>query len=215
MLEAPFEPLPRRFAVKQAAVGCRVHSGWTAVVAVALEKAEPRVLARQRTHLVETFTYYFRQPYHTAKGIGVEKAAGFVSSVASQAKRLAEEAIRSLQSSLRKENYELSRCGLVLASGRVLPSLEGILASHALIHTADGELFREALLDASRSCGLAPFTIKERELVDTASRTLGVRRDALARRLSVLGKAFGAPWSQDEKFAALVAWLALSLKKKS
>ncbi|HXL22943.1 MAG TPA: hypothetical protein VOA78_10785 [Candidatus Dormibacteraeota bacterium] len=201
--------------MKHAAVGFRVHSGWTAVVAVALEKAEPRVLARQRIQLVETFTYYFRQPYHTAKRIGADKGGEFISGVASRAKRLAEEAIRSLQSSLRKENYELSRCGLLLASGRVLPSLDKILASHALIHTADGELFRQALLDASRSCGLAPFTVKERELVDTASRTLGVRRDALTRRLTALGKPFGAPWSQDEKFAALVAWLSLSAGKKT
>lgn len=201
--------------MKQAAVGFRVHSGWTAVVAVTLEQAEPRVLARQRTNLVETFTYYFRQPYHTAKRIGADKAGEFVSNVTSEATRLAEEAIRSLHSSLRKENYELSRCGLLLASGRVLPSLDRILASHALIHTADGELFRQALLDASRSCGLPPFTIKERELVDTASRTLGVRRDALTRRLTALGKPFGAPWSQDEKFAALVAWLSLSAGKKT
>jgi hypothetical protein len=201
--------------LKQAALGFRVHSGWSAIVAVALEKNEPRVLARQRTHLVETFTYYFRQPYHTAKRMGADKGGEFISSVTSAVKRLAEEAIRSLQSSLHKENYELSRCGLLLASGRVLPSLDKILASHALIHTADGELFREALLDASRSCGLPPFTIRERDLLDTASRTFRIRPAVLTRRLTDLGKPFGAPWSQDEKFAALAAWLALSLKKKS
>src|ERR1700720_710961 len=140
--------------MKQAALGFRVHSGWTAVDALALENSEPRVLARQRTHLVETFTYYFRQPYHTAKRMGVEKGGGFVSGVVSEAKRLAEEAIRSLQTSLRRENYEVEHCGLLLASGRGLPSLDKILASHALIHTADGELFREALLEASKRSGL-------------------------------------------------------------
>ena len=201
--------------MKQAAVGFRIHSGWTAVVAVALDNSEPRVLARQRTHLVETFTYYFRQPYHTAKRMGLEKAGAFVSGVVSEAKRLAEEAIRSLQTSLHKENYELNHCGLLLASGRVLPSLDKILASHALIHTADGELFREALLEASKGSGLTAFTIKERELLDTASQVLRVKADVLTRRLTALGKAIGAPWSQDEKFAALAAWLALSQKKKS
>jgi hypothetical protein len=201
--------------VKQAALGFRVHSGWTAIVAIALEKGEPRVLARQRSHLVETFTYYFRQPYHTAKRMGADKGADFVSSMTSAARRLAEEAIRSLQTSLRKENYELSRCGLLLASGRALPSFDKILASHALIHTADGELFREALLDASKRCGLAPFTIRDRELLDIASGALHVKQDALTRRLTALGKPFGAPWSQDEKFAALAAWLALSQKEKS
>ena len=28
-------------------------------------------------------------------------------------------------------------------------------------------------------------------------------------RLTALGKLIGSPWSQDEKFAALAAWLAL------
>ena len=201
--------------MEQAALGFRAHSGWTAVVAVALENSKPRVLARQRTHLVETFTYYFRQPFHTAKRMGVEKGSGFVSGVASEARRLAEEAIRSFQTSLRKENYELSRCGLVLASGNALPTLDRILASHALIHTADGTLFREALLDASKRCGLTAFTIKERELPETASQVLRVKGDALTRRLTALGKEFGAPWSQDEKLAALAGWLALSQRKNS
>jgi hypothetical protein len=33
--------------MKKAAVGFRVHSGWTAFVAVALEKGAPTVLSRQ------------------------------------------------------------------------------------------------------------------------------------------------------------------------
>ncbi len=55
--------------MKQAAVGFRVHSGWAAVVAVCVEKGAPVVLAKQRVHLVETFTYEFRQPYHTAEKV--------------------------------------------------------------------------------------------------------------------------------------------------
>jgi hypothetical protein len=51
--------------MKPAAVGFRAHSRWTGVVALALTKGTPTVLARQRMHLVETFTYEFRQPYHT------------------------------------------------------------------------------------------------------------------------------------------------------
>jgi len=48
--------------MKSAAVGFRVHSGWTSLVVVALEKGKPVVLARQRPHLVETFSYTFRPP---------------------------------------------------------------------------------------------------------------------------------------------------------
>src|SRR5947209_6237737 len=153
---------------KQAAVGFRVHSGWSAVVAVSLEKGAPVVLARQRVHLVETFTYEFRQPYHTAEKMLAGQAREFISRMMAEARRLAYRAIRELESRTQEQGVKLTRCGLLLASGRALPELDKILASHALIHTADGELFREALLRASARRRLRDFTIKEKELLDRA-----------------------------------------------
>jgi hypothetical protein len=196
-----------------AALGFRAHSGWTALVAVSLEKDGPRILLRQRPHLVETFTYEFRQPYHTAESMPLEKAREFVSRMESEAKRLAEEEIRSVQADLRQQGYRLTRFGLLRASGKPLPSLDKILSSHALIHAADGELIREALVHGGRRCRLAAFTIRERELLAVASKTLRIREADLMARLTALGKPLGAPWSQDEKFAALAAWLALASSK--
>lgn len=37
-----------------------------------------------------------------------------------------------------------------------------------------------------------------------------MKGDDLARALIAIGKPVGAPWSQDEKLAALSAWLALT-----
>ena len=125
--------------MKQAAFGFRVHSGWAAMVAVSLEKGAPVVLARQRVHLVETFTYRFRQPYHTAGRMPASEAPEFIVRMRDEARRLSYSAIREAQSELQKQGMKLTRCGLLLASGRELPELEKILASHALIHTADGE----------------------------------------------------------------------------
>jgi len=164
---------------------------------------------RDRPQLVETFTYGFRQPYHTAEKMLLEKARAFVSSVESEAKRLAEKAIRTVQADLRGQGYALTHFGMLLASGKPLPNLEKILLSHALIHAADGELFRAALAAAGARCDMSAFTIKESELLALAGKTLAVRPDVLMRRLTALGKPFGAPWSKDEKFAALAAWLAL------
>jgi hypothetical protein len=195
--------------MKQVALGFRAHSGWTALVAIALEEGSPHVLLRERPHLVKTFTYEFRQPYHTAKKRSSAEAYDFVSSVRTEARGLAWEAINSIQSSFRHQGYELKRCGLLLASGKPLPDLPQILASHALIHTADGELFREALLHASKRCGLETFTPKESELLEGASRTLQMKTDELRRHLVHLGSAVGSPWTQDEKLAALLAWLSL------
>jgi hypothetical protein len=196
--------------MKQVALGFRAHSGWTALVAIALEEGSPRVLLRERPRLVKTFTYEFRQPYHTAKMRAPAEAREFVSRVRSEARSLAWHAISSIQSRFLEQGYELRRCGLLLASGRTLPDLPQILASHALIHTADGELFREALLHASERCGLEALTAKQTELFERASRTLQMKAEELSRRLVQLGTAVGSPWARDEKLAALLAWLSLA-----
>jgi hypothetical protein len=198
--------------MKSAALGFRAHSGWTALVALSVTKGAPCVLARQRIHLVEPFTYRFRQPYHTAKNLPLDEARAFVVGVQTHARSLAYRAVRGLQESLHEQGYRITRCGLVLASGRPLPELPNILASHALIHTADGELFREALLHACARCGLLSKTAKERELPGEASRALHLTPSALTRRIADLGRPLGAPWSQDEKLASLIAWLALASK---
>lgn len=198
--------------MKSAALGFRAHSGWTALVALSVSKGAPCVLARQRLHLVETFTYRFRQPYHTAKRMPLDEGRAFISGVQTQARSLAYRAVRELQESLHAQGYRLTRSGLVLASGGPLPNLPDILASHALIHTADGELFREALLHAAARCGLLSKTQKQRELLNETSRVLHLTPSALTRRIADLGRPLGAPWSQDEKLASLIAWLALASK---
>src|SRR2546427_12510071 len=200
---------------KKAAIGFRVHSGWAAAVAVCVDKGAPVVLARQRVHLVETFTYEFRQPYHTAEKMLEGQAREFISRTQAEARRLAYRAIRELESRTQEQGVKLTRCGLLLASGRPLPALEKILASHALIHTADGELLREAILHANSRCGLREFTIKEKELLDRAAQVLCAKPNALMRRVTELGRVFGAPWSQDEKFATLTAWLTLAATSKN
>ena len=195
--------------MKDAAIGFRVHSGWTALVAISLEDGCPLVLLRQRPHLVTRFTYELRQPYHSAAKMPSAEGSSFISRVRTDASRLGYEAIRAVQTRLQEQEHDIKRCGLLLASGRPLPDLPQILASHALIHTADGELFREALIHASLRCGFEMFTAKESELLERASSALHMQRDELVRRLASLGSGLGSPWTQDEKFAALVAWLSL------
>src|SRR3989449_1968318 len=169
---------------KKAAIGFRVHSGWAAAVAVCVDKGAPVILARQRVHLVETFTYEFRQPYHTAEKMLLGQAREFISRMQAEARRLAYRAMRELESRTREQGVKLTRCGLLLASGRPLPNLEKILESHALIHTADGELFREAILHASACSGLAMSTVKERELLERAGQAFRMKSAALLQRVT-------------------------------
>ena len=193
-----------------AAVGFRVHSGWAAAVVVCGPADAPVVVDRRKIQLVKTFSYTFRQPYHTAEKMPRAGGVKFIREVQSDARRLALSSLRSLQRDLAEGDFKLMRSALLLASGRALPALEQILASHALIHTADGELFRDSLRAACARCHLPVQGIREKELFLAASKALGIEAATLKRRVTALGKALGPPWSQDEKFAALAAWLNLA-----
>lgn len=196
--------------MNRAAIGFRVHSGWTAMVAVSLEKGAPVVLQRRKLLLVKTFSYTFRQPYHTAEKMPPGDAADFVQGVEKESQELARAGIRALRKELEGVDYRLCGCALLLASGRKLPEFEKILASHALIHTADGELFRESIRHACNREKAPLNTIKERDLMVAAAQRLKKRPEFLNRHVTVLGKALGPPWTQDEKLATLAAWLTLA-----
>ena len=195
--------------MKTVALGFRVHSGWSVLVGVSLDAGKPAVVCRKRVQLVEIYNYDYRQPYHTAARVPIEEGREFVSLVRAQAVKLASDALCSVQEQLKPAGCAVSAAGLLLASGRALPALEAILVSHALIHTADGELFREALAGACGNCRIRLMRIKEKALLQDAERTLGMKKPALLKRAADLGRSFGAPWSEDEKFATLAAWLVL------
>ncbi len=196
--------------MQTAALGFRVHSGWAAAVVLCGPLDAPVVVDRRKIQLVKVFTYTFRQPYHTAAKMPRPDAIRFIRGVQSDAKRLALSSLRSLQTDLAEGDFKIVRSALLLASGRALPALETILASHALIHTADGELFRDSLRAACTRFHLPVQGIREKELFAAGAKAFGIQPAVLKRRIAALGKSLGPPWSQDEKFAALGAWLSLS-----
>jgi hypothetical protein len=169
---------------------------------------DPVVLRRSRVELAANDPGS-KQPFHAAEGLALQKAATLIERSTETARRLAARALSDAVGELKTDGHEVVACGLLSASGRPLPGLEQVLASHALIHAAEGELFREAIVEASRTCGLPVTAIKERELLDRGAVELHLAPAALKARLDGFGRALGPPWRQDEKLATLVAWLAL------
>jgi hypothetical protein len=167
--------------MKKAAVGFRVHSGWCAAVVVTVERGELLVLRRERVRLVKTFSYTFRQPYHTAERMEFEEAGEFVARVRAEAEDLAYGWLHATQMELKKLQWNLQRGALLLASGRALPEFAKILLA----------------------------AIRERELLERSAKAFSMKSATLLRRATDIGREFGAPWTQDEKFATLAAWLAL------
>ncbi len=194
----------------RAALGFRAHSGWAALVAVAGSPRSPRVLDRRRIELAEPGIPGSKQPYHAAEPLELNDAEALVGRCAKATDLLAHQGLRTVVEDLKKRGHDLVGAGILLASGRPATSLAATLASHALIHTAEGEFFRNALIKASESLRLPVTRVKERELFAQAEAELHVHANELQRRLNELGRQLGPPWRQDEKFAALVAWLALA-----
>jgi hypothetical protein len=192
-----------------AAFGLRVHSGWAALVAVAGSASAPFLVDRRRIGLVEPGRLETTQPYHAAAELDLREAAAFVQVYAERARCMAIECLRGAIGGLKQEGYRAVGCGLLLSSGRPTGPLAQTLASHALIHTAEGYLFRNALAQAGECCGLPVTSVKERELFAAAEATLGIPASALGARLADMGRDAGPPWRQDQKYSALVGWLAL------
>jgi hypothetical protein len=192
----------------ECALGLRAHSGWAAVVAVAApdEAAEgPRVVLRERLELTDPAIPGAKQPYHAAEPMGLEDAAPFLERCERASRELARAGLTAVLERLRAEGLAPARCGLLLAAGRPLPDLRATLASHALIHVGDGELFRKALAAGADGCGLELRRVRERDV----AASLGRSADAVEAYLTLQRKALGPPWAQDQKLAALAAWFAL------
>ena len=81
----------------------------------------------------------------------------------------------------------------------------------ALVHTAEGQLFREAIVEASEAAGVPVTRFVQHELFEEAAEHVGTSDASLRAQLTGLGRALGPPWQRDQKEAAAAAWLALAL----
>ena len=180
------------------------------MVVVAEQPTTPTVVERSRIDLAGAATPHTVQPYHAARAMQLSEAAVSVQPAAAQARRLAAEAIRMSVDELSRRGFAVVGCGVCLGSNRPVAPLAVTLASHALVHAAEGALFRDALSGAAADCRLPVTAEPERELFARAAAALNVRQDRLRHRLTELGRSLGPPWREDEKLATLAACLALA-----
>ena len=191
--------------MKDAAFGVRVHSGWAVLVCVSADPAAPEIVDRRRIVIIEQAMEGAKQRYHFAETLGLAEAERHLQKCAAVAQRLALQSIREMLDTVRTRDYHVVGCAMLLASGRALPSLQKILASHALIHTAEGEFFRKIIRGACEDCHVPVMGIRERELDEQAGAIFGKASARVRQHISELGKIVGSPWTQDEKTAALAA----------
>jgi len=196
--------------MKRAALGFRAHSGWAAVVAIAGSQRTPEVIYRGRVDLVDREIKGSGQPYHIARKLDLSRAEKFIREAINATQKMARSGLTKIIGELSANGHTAVACGIVLASGRPLPPLEATLRSHAMVHTAEGEMFRAAIAYAGEKCGLRVSGVRERDALEHSSVALHIPASKLKHRLNEMGKSVGSPWTSDEKNATLVAWLALA-----
>jgi len=146
-----------------------------------------------------------RQPFHAVAEEGMPKST--IERVRAAAARLAGDAVAEAI----RDAGAVSAAGV--AMGRtVLPTdLDRILSSHALLHSAEGELYRDALSEAAGDAGLRVVRFLNKEVRSEAAGALGWPLERLEAWLVEAGKVAGKPWTRDEKDASAAAMLALAV----
>ena len=148
------------------------------------------VVERRHVNLAGSGPPHTVQPYHAARGLDLVDAEKAIEHAASRARKLAVDAIRRALAA-----HHIVGCGVGHDPNQKRPPLAKILASHPLLHTAEGLLFRTAVADAAAECGITVVAVPERDLP---------AEPAIERPL-------GTPWRQDEKLATSAALIALEL----
>lgn len=137
------------------------------------------------------------QVYHVVADLPLPQAEALVRQAIDTVTELATRRLRELQAAV----GTLDAVGVVIGDHPVPESIPAILASHPLMHAAEGQLYRNALLDATARVGL---------------RGIGLARGQAAHKLAGdlagpvrrLGTAAGPPWRKEHKLAAVAALTA-------
>ncbi len=195
--------------MRSAGIGIRVHSGWGALVAVTGDAATLQVVERRRVDIIEPHVPGAFQPYHFSEKLPLAKAEQHLAKCAANSSQLAKAAMTSVMEELRGQGYAVAGAAILMSSGRPLPELAGILASHALIHTAEGEFFRKMFREGLEAAGISVVGIKERELAERAQAAFGRSAAGLQKKIDGFGKTLGAPWTSDQKLATMAACVVM------
>jgi hypothetical protein len=168
---------------------------------------EPLVLGRRRLTLVASEDEADRQPYHTARSLGAARGRAIVERCAARAEELALDGLRRLADELAPRR--LRSCAILTSKSREPLDLEATLRSHALIHGAEGLLFREAVARAAVAFGVVLHPVPESDALTLAAEAWRCKQATVEKRLIDLRRSAGSPWARDEKLATIAGLLAL------
>lgn len=187
-------------------LGLKARTGRAALVAVAGDPNEPRIVERSEIPLLPDGAW---APYHAAHGLERTAARESVERSIASARSLAANGLRAAARRLAETGHELCGCAVLVGPGIPNWSVDDILSVHVRMHQAEGALFRDVLVEGAQVCGLELTTLSVKSPLEDAVKALGLTRAQLDARIGALGKAAGPPWGRDQKEAAAAALVAL------
>ncbi len=196
--------------MKSAAIGIRVHSGWGALVALTGQHGSEEIIERRKVVIIDPKAVGVTQPYHYVEEMELRAAERHLARCAAESRGLALEALRQISAQLRDRSFYLVGSAILLSSARPLPDLDEVLGSHALIHTAEGEFFRQAFRQALERLEIPVTGIRESDLDNCARKAFGKDTAGVHKKINGMGRSLGPPWTKDEKTAALAAAIVLA-----
>lgn len=195
-----------------AAIGVREHSAWAATVILTGPPNAPRVVARERIEFADPKLP--AQAFHAAVDLdGLAAAERLVRKCEASATKHATDALRRVLDAAKLAGHPVVAAAVPVGARPLPTDLAKILASHSLLHAAEGELARTALASAATTCGLVPRGFTWNDVHAQLADALGITEDAARTRVTALGSGLGPPWREDQRFAAAGAWLALLNQK--
>jgi hypothetical protein len=195
---------------KAAALGFSVHTGWAVVAAVCGPLTAPTLLHRGRIDIAPGDES--GDVFHVAAELPAGKAQGHIDKCLKASRSAARSALTAALRTIGNKTKFVA-AGVVANNARLPESLEAILASHKMVHSAEGDFYRRAILEASKGLDLNTTSVRSKELSEATSMALSIDPGALPDRLTAIGRAVGRPWSRDEKDAYCIACVALARSK--
>jgi hypothetical protein len=198
---------------KPEALGLVTHTGWAHAVAITLQDGVPLVLLKQRLPMWGPVKPGEDHLYHRAADLPLDAARRALAADEREGRRVSAASFRKFAQELITRGYRLVAVRLVDRIRRPLPPLETVLASHPLLHAAEGLFFRRVLV--AEAGKLIPDTaqLDGDDLPKGVAKAARLSTGDVAECLARAGKSAGRPWTQEHRLCALAGWLALLARK--
>ena len=195
------------------AIGVARHNGWAWFVTVASRGTDFDVVDRRRVELIDPDQP--KQPYHhDALRVSATEAQRLLDAVHESVRRCTAGALSETLSAL-KDHGEIDVLAIDGPPRRRVPDeLEEILASHQIVHTADGEVYRSILVEEAIAAGLGVFEAPRGKALSLAADALGQTVSHVERLTGELGKPLGTPWRKEHRAATAIAITALTVDER-